>query len=190
MSGVNMFTVELQAKRLGLLHELIPPTAGIAHMFDPNFPRAEAMVAEVDAAARALNRKILVLKTGSESDIDMAFATMSQAGASALLVGAGPFFNSRRTQIVALAARSGTPAIYEFRDSALAGGLVSYGTSLVDAHRLVGVYTGRVLKGEKTAELPVVQATKFGLVINLKTANALGLTVPPALLAIADEVIE
>jgi putative ABC transport system substrate-binding protein len=190
LTGVNMFSVELQAKRLGILHELIPPTMVIANLVDPNFPPTEAAVAEMEAAARILGRQILVLRTSSESDIDAAFATILQVRAGALLVGPGPFFNTRRNQIVALAARHAIPAIYEFRDAAAIGGLVSYGTSLVDAYRLVGVYTGRILKGEKPADLPVVQPTKFELVINLKTAKALGLEVPPSLLAIADEVIE
>jgi putative tryptophan/tyrosine transport system substrate-binding protein len=190
LTGVNMFSVEMQAKRLGVLHELIPPTMVIANLVDPNFPPTEAAVAEVETAARILGRQILVLKTSSESDIDAAFATIMQVRAGALLVGPGPFFITRRNQIVALAARHAIPAIHEFRDAAKAGGLVSYGTSLVDAYRLVGVYTGRILKGEKPADLPVVQPTKFELVINLKTAKALGLEVPPSLLAIADEVIE
>ncbi|MBT1515773.1 ABC transporter substrate-binding protein [Bradyrhizobium sp. SRL28] len=190
LTGVNMFSVEMQAKRLGILHELIPPTMVIANLVDPNFPPTEAAVAEVETAARIFGRQLLVLKTSSESDIDAAFATIMQVRAGALLVGPGPFFNTRRNQIVALAARHAIPAIYEFRDAAKAGGLVSYGTSLVDAYRLVGVYTGRILKGEKPADLPVVQPTKFELVINLKTAKALGLEVPPSLLAIADEVIE
>jgi putative ABC transport system substrate-binding protein len=190
ITGVNMFTIELQAKRLGLLNELIPPAAVIAHFVDPNFPPSDSIANEVERAARATGRQMIVLKTSSEHDIDAAFATILQMQAGALLVGAGPFFNSRRNQIVALAARHAIPAIYEFRDSALAGGLMSYGTSLADAYRQSGVYTGRILKGEKPAEIPVLQPTKFELVINLKTARTLGLTIPPGVLAIADEVIE
>jgi putative ABC transport system substrate-binding protein len=190
ITGVNMFTIELQAKRLGLLHELISPDLVIAHFVDPNFPPAETMTAEVEKAARALKRQVLLLRTSSESDIDAAFATSVQARAGAILVGAAPFFNSRRNQIVALAARHAIPAMYEFRDSAMAGGLVSYGTDLRDAYRQAGVNTGRILKGEKPADLPVQQPTRFELVINLKTAKALGLTIPPGVLAIADEVIE
>jgi putative ABC transport system substrate-binding protein len=185
-----MFTVELQAKRLGLLHELIPPSSTIALLVDPNFPPSDLIANEVERAARAIGRQVIVLKTGSEPDIDAAFATMMQIHVGALLVGAGPFFNSRRDQIVTLAAHHALPAIYEFRDSALAGGLMSYGTSLADAYRHSGVYAGRILKGEKPAEIPVLQPTKFELVINLKTAKALSLTIPPGVLAIADEVIE
>jgi ABC-type uncharacterized transport system substrate-binding protein len=190
ITGVNMFTIELQAKRLGLLHELVPPPSIIAQFLDPDFPPSDSIANEVERAARALGRQLVVLKTSSEHDIDAAFATMLQIQARGLLVGARPFFNSRRNQIVALTARHAIPAIYEFRDSAQAGGLMSYGTSLVDAYRQSGIYCGRILKGEKPAEIPVLQPTKFELVINLKTAKALGLEVPPTLLARADEVIE
>jgi putative tryptophan/tyrosine transport system substrate-binding protein len=190
ITGVNMFTVELQAKRLGLLHELIPSASTIALLVDPNFPPSDLIANEVERAAHVIGRQVIVLKTRSEPDIDAAFATMLQINAGALLVGAGPFFNSRRNQIVTLAAHHAIPAIYEFRDSALAGGLMSYGTSLADAYRHSGVYAGRILKGEKPAEIPVLQPTKFELVINLKTAKALRLTIPPGVLAIADEVIE
>jgi putative tryptophan/tyrosine transport system substrate-binding protein len=190
ITGVNMFTIELQAKRLGLLHELVPPPSIIAQFLDPDFPPSDSIANEVERAARALGRQLVVLKTSSEHDIDAAFATMLQIQVRGLLVGAGPFFNSRRNQIVALTARHAMPAIYEFRDSALAGGLMSYGTSLVDAYRQSGIYCGRILKGEKPAEIPVLQPTKFELVINLKTANTLGLTIPAGVLAIADEVIE
>jgi len=189
MTGVNIFSAELQAKRVGLLHELIPPDAVIVHLVDPTFPLAEAMVTEVGAAARVLGRQVIVLKVGSESDIDATFATISQAHAGGLF-DAGPFFYSRRNQIVALAAKFAIPAIYEWREFPLAGGLMSYGTSLADTYRQVGVYTGRVLKGEKPADLPVVQPTRFELVINLKTAKTLDLTIPDKLLALADEVIE
>jgi putative tryptophan/tyrosine transport system substrate-binding protein len=189
MTGINMFSVELPAKRLGLLHEMIPSAKVIAHLVDPNFPLAEAMLTDVSAAARTLGRQILVLRTRNEADIDSAFATMSQERAGGFLC-AGPFFNSRRNQIVALAARFAIPAIYEWRESALAGGLVSYGTSLSDGHRQIGLYAGRILKGAKPADLPVVQLTKFELVLNLKTARRLGLTIAPDVLTLADEVIE
>jgi putative ABC transport system substrate-binding protein len=190
MTGVNLLSIELQAKRLGILHELIPPPVVIGHLMDPNFPLAEGVVTEVNAAARTLGRHILVLKTSDPGEIDTAFEALVQARAGALLVGAGPFFNSRRSQIVALAERSAIPAIYEFRDAAIAGGLISYGTSLTDAHRLLGVYSGRILRGERAADLPVQQSVKVEMVINLKTAKALGLSFPITLLGRADDVIE
>jgi putative tryptophan/tyrosine transport system substrate-binding protein len=185
---VNIFTGELAAKRLGLLQELLPATSLIAHLVNPNFPPTESNAREVEMAARVIGRKVLLLKASSENDIDAAFATMSQMRVAALLVGADPFFFSRRAQIVALAARQGIPAIYEQRE--FAGGLMSYGTSLTDAYRQEGIYAGRILKGEKPSELPVIQLSKFELVINLKTAKELGITLPSGLLAIADEAIE
>jgi putative ABC transport system substrate-binding protein len=189
-TGVNIFTSEVAAKRLGLLHELVPAGSVIGHLANPNYPPTEANVREVEAAARVLGRQLLLLKATSESDIEAAFATLSQTRAGALLVGADPFFNSRRGLIVALAARHGIPTNYEQRESALAGGLMSYGTNLAESYRLMGIYAGSILKGAKPAELPVVQLSRFELVINLKTAKTLGLSVPSALLATADEVIE
>jgi putative ABC transport system substrate-binding protein len=159
ITGVNMFAIELQAKRLGLLNELIAPDLVIAHLEDSNFPPAETTIAEVEKAARALKRTILLLRASSRTDIDAAFVTSLQARVGAILVGAGPFFNGQRNQIVALAARHAIPAMYAFRDSAVAGGLISYGTDIADAYRQAGIYTGRILKGEKPAELPVVQPT-------------------------------
>jgi putative ABC transport system substrate-binding protein len=173
-----------------LLHELLPTASVIAHLVNPNYPPTETIVREVEAAARVIGRQIVLLTASSESDIDAAFATISQMRAGALLVGSDPFFNSRRDQIVALAARHALPAIYEPREFAMAGGLMSYGTNIVDAYRQMGFYAGKILKGEKPGDLPVVQPTKFTLVLNLKTAKALSLTLAPGLLAIADEVIE
>ena len=190
ITGVNMFAVELQAKRLELLHKLIPNASVIGYLADPNFPLAEPMIAEVQTAARALGLQVLLLKVSNESGIDVAFETISRMHAGALLVGAGPFFTARKEQVVALAARYAIPAIHEFRESVVAGGLISYGTSITDAYRNAGIYTARILKGEKPANLPVIQPTKFELVINLKPAKALGLAIPPTLLATADEVIE
>jgi putative ABC transport system substrate-binding protein len=190
MTGVNLLSIELQVKRLGVLNELITEGPTFAHFIDPSFPLAEAMKAEVEAAAKALRREIRVLKTTSKSDIDAAFATIVQEPVGGLLVGAGPFFNSNRHQIIALAAQTKTPAIYEFRDSAVAGGLMSYGTSLANAHRILGLYAGRILRGDKPSEMPVQQSVKVEMVINLKTANSLGLTFPITLLGRADEVIE
>jgi putative ABC transport system substrate-binding protein len=190
-TGVNMFAAELETKRLGLLHDLLPAASVIFYLVNPNSSRLmETIVSAVEGAARALGLQIRVLNASSESDIDAAFATMSQMQPGVLLVGADAFFNSRRGQIVALAARHAIPASYEQREFVVAGGLMSYGTNLTNAYRQLGVYTGRVLKGEKPADLPVMQPTRFEFVINLTTAKAFGITIPPGLLAIADEVIE
>jgi putative ABC transport system substrate-binding protein len=159
-------------------------------LLNPDAPGADAQLSEVHSAAHTLSRRTVVLKASSRQELDSAFAALGELGGKALLVAADPFFNSRREQLIELAARRAVPAIYEFRDFPAAGGLMSYGTNLADAYRQVGLYTGRILKGEKPAELPVVQPTKFELVINLKTAKALGLEVPDKLLALADEVIE
>jgi putative ABC transport system substrate-binding protein len=189
-TGVNILTEELTAKRVGLLHELVPANLVMAHLVNPNYPPAESFIREVDAAARARSRQILLLKASSENEIDAAFATIGQMRAGSLIVAADPYFNGRRDQIVALAARHALPAAYEQREFAVAGGLMSYGTSITDAYRQMGTYAGRILKGEKPADLPVVQSAKFELVVNLKTAKALGLTLPSGLLSITDEVIE
>jgi putative tryptophan/tyrosine transport system substrate-binding protein len=189
-TGVNIFTSELAAKRLGLLQDLVPGASVIGHLVNPDFPSAEANAREVEAAARMIGRSILLLRASSEHDIDAAFETVLHRRAGALLVAPDPFFNSRRNQIVALAARQAIPAIYEQREFAAAGGLMSYGTTLAEGYRQQGIYAGRILRGERSADLPVVQLTKFELVINLKTAQALGLAIPPGVLAIADEVIE
>jgi putative ABC transport system substrate-binding protein len=190
VTGVNILTEELTAKRLGLLHELVPANIVMAHLVNPNYPPAEFFVREVDAAARARGRQILLLKASNETEIDAAFETIEQMRARSLIVAADPYFNGRHHQIVALAARHGLPAAYEQREFAVAGGLMSYGTNITDAYRQMGVYAGRILRGEKPADLPVVQSAKFELVVNLKTAKALGLTLPSGLLSITDEVIE
>jgi ABC-type uncharacterized transport system substrate-binding protein len=190
ITGVNIFTTELAEKRLGLLHDLVPAASLIAMLVNPNFPPAQANAREAQDAARAVGKRVIVLEAGTEGEIDLAFAAMARVSAGALLVSADPFFNSRRDRIASLAARYALPAVYEWREFALVGGLMSYGTSLSEAYRQQGVYAARILKGEKPADLPVVQLSKFEFVINLKTARALGLTVPPGLLAIADEVIE
>jgi putative ABC transport system substrate-binding protein len=190
ITGVNILTTELAAKRLGLLNDLVPAGSVIAYIVNPNFPATESNVKEVETAARAIGRQILLLKATNEKDIDAVFVAISEMRSRALLVGSDPFFTSRRDQFVALAARYAVPTIYEQREFAVAGGLMSYGTSLTDSYRQMGNYVGRILKGEKPADLPVVQSVKFELVINLKTAKALGLTLPSGLLSIADEVIE
>jgi putative tryptophan/tyrosine transport system substrate-binding protein len=189
-TGVNIFTTELAEKRLGLLHDLIPAASTIAVLLNPNFAPAVVNLQESEVAARAAGRTVVAFHASRDDEIETAFARIVQMRPGALLVGSDPFFNSRREQIVALAARHAIPAIYEWREFAQAGGLMSYGTSLIEAYRQQGVYAGRILKGEKPADLPVVQLSKFELIINLITAKTLGLTFPPGLLAISDEVIE
>jgi putative ABC transport system substrate-binding protein len=190
ITGVYHFATGLEAKRLGLLHEMLPKATPIALLINPNFADAENQLRDVQEAAARLGVQLVVVRANAESDFNAAFSTVVQQRSGALLVGASPFFNNRREQLVVLAARHALPTIYEWRDFAAAGGLMSYGTSLADAYRQVGVYTGLILKGAKPADLPVVQSTRFELVINLSTAKALGIEVPPTLLARADEVIE
>jgi putative ABC transport system substrate-binding protein len=189
-TGFTNLAVELVPKRLDLLCELVPQARVIALLVNPNNPYTEPMTRDVHEAARVKGVQLPILKAGIDSEIDAAFATLASLHADALLVGDDTFFTSRREQIAHLAARHAVPAIYQFREFAAVGGLISYGSSLTAVTRLVGVYAGRILKGEKPADLPVQQPTRFELVINLKTAEALGLTVPQTLLARADEVIE
>jgi putative tryptophan/tyrosine transport system substrate-binding protein len=190
ITGVASLGKVLVAKRLELLRELVGKTDLIAFLANPNNAVAELDTADAEAAAATLAQKLLVLKAGNEADIEKAFAVIAQQKASGLLLQLDPFLQGRREQIVALAARHALPAIYDRRDFPAAGGLLSYGTSLEDALRLVGNYAGRLLKGAKPGDLPVQQPTRFELVVNLKTAKALGLSIPPTLLARADEVIE
>jgi len=190
VTGVNIFIAEMEAKRLGLLRDLVPTAALVGVLLNPNNPNFDNQSHEVQKAARAIGQKIQIVHAGTEAALSTALRSLVQLGTEGLLVGGDPFFNSRRNLLVALATRHGIPAIYDQREYALAGGLISYGTSLTEAYRQVGIYTGRILKGEKPADLPVMQSTKFELVINLNAAKALGLEIPPKLLALADEVIE
>jgi putative ABC transport system substrate-binding protein len=189
-TGMNVFTSELASKRLELLRELVPQASTIGLLTNPTYQASTPEAVTVQAAARAIGQKLLVLNVSSESDIDTVFATLAQQQVGALLVGADASFVIRRDQLVAAAARYSMPAIYDLPEFAAAGGLMSYGTSLTDAYLRVGVYTGRILKGEKPGDLPVQQAVKVELVINLKTAKALDVTFPLSLLGRADEVIE
>jgi putative tryptophan/tyrosine transport system substrate-binding protein len=190
VTGINWFGSQLLAKGLGLLLELAPNAAVIALMANPKLPETARMLSDAQDAARMLGRQLLVVNAGAASEIDTAFATLRQQRAGALLVAGDPLYSGRRQQIIALATRDAIPAMYFNREFVAEGGLISYGNDIADAYRRAGGYVGRILKGEKPADLPVDQSTKFELVINLKTAQALGLTVPPTLLAIADEVIE
>jgi putative ABC transport system substrate-binding protein len=189
-TGVSFLVSELEAKRLGLLHELVPKVDLIAVLLNPNGLAFGNQSREIDAAARALGLKLHIERARNERNIDAAFEAFAQKRAGALLVGADPYYESRRDLVVALALQYRLPSIYWLRELAEAGGLMSYGTSVTDSFRQGGDYVGRILKGEKPADLPVMQSTKFELVINLKTARTLGLDVPDRLLAIADEVIE
>jgi len=189
-TGVYVFQQVLEGKRLELLHGLAPSAALIAVLLNPTNANFQTQLRGVQDAARALGQQVNILSASTEREIDRAFATATQSGARALLIGSDPFFNNERDQVVALAAHHAIPAIYEGREFVMAGGMASYGTSLTDAYRQAGNYAGRILRGENAAELPVMQPTKFEFVINLKTAKALGLNVPPGLLSSADEVIE
>jgi putative tryptophan/tyrosine transport system substrate-binding protein len=189
-TGIYMLTSALESKRLELLHEVVPKAATIGVMVDPNSPDTERQLRELPIAARAIGQRILMLKTGSEPDVEAAFAAVKDQGIEALLVASSPLYLPLRQKIVELASHHAVPAIYFFRDFAVAGGLMSYGTDLADAYRQAGRYTGRILKGERPSDLPVMQSTKVEFVINLKTAKSLGLTIPIPLLGRADEVIE
>jgi putative ABC transport system substrate-binding protein len=191
LTGVSFVNTDLGAKRLELLHEVAPTASVIAVLVDANNPEAEGItMRDAQEAARAIGRQIVVATAVDERDLKPAFATFVRQGAGALLVTGGPFFNGHRRQIVALAVRHALPAIYSVREYVEAGGLMSYGTSQTDAYRRAGAYVGRILKGARPAELPVLLPTKFELAINVATAKALDLDVPPMLLARADEVIE
>jgi ABC-type uncharacterized transport system substrate-binding protein len=191
-TGVNIFifTAELGAKRLGLLHDVLPSSSSAAILVNPNFPPAALNGKDAETPAGMRGKKVTILNASTDAEIDAALSAMAQSRASLLVVAGDPFFNSRRERIAALAAKHAISAIYEFREFAAARGLMSYGTSLVEGYRQEGLYAGKTLKGAKPSDLPVTQLTKFEFVINLKTAKALGLTIPSGVLSIADEVIE
>jgi ABC-type uncharacterized transport system substrate-binding protein len=190
VTGITIFGPAAVTKRVQLMHELMPKAATIAYLMNPNNPNGEMEMKAAQTAARSLGQQMSVLSASNEREIDTAFAVMAQQTANALVVASDTFFVWRRDQLVGLAARHALPAIYYLREFAQAGGLMTYGNSLTDAYRRVGVYVGRILKGEKPSDLPVQQSTKFELIVNLQTAKALGLAIPDKLLALADEVIE
>ena len=190
VTGVSLLGSALEAKRLGLLNEITPGAASIGVLVNPNYPDADLQLRELQEAAGVIKRQIIIVRASTEAEIDAAFATVAQQGAAALLVTQDPFLNSRREQLVALAARHKLAAIYSVREVTEIGGLVSYGTHFADGFRQAGIYAGKILKGASPADLPVMQPTKFEFVINLKTAKTLGLTIPPHLQQLADEVIE
>ena len=190
VTGATMFTSELEIKKLDLLHELLPGARLIGMLVNPNNPTADTDVQDILVAAKSMGKQIHVVRALSEEEIDLAFVDLGRQKLEGLLVGHDPFFNSQRQQIVALATRLGVPAIYEHREFVLVGGLMSYGNIIQDNYRLAGVYAGRILKGAEPADLPVQQATKFELVINLKTARELGLEFPSSILVRADDVVE
>jgi putative ABC transport system substrate-binding protein len=190
VTGVTFLAGQLGAKRLELLRQLVPKATTIGVLVNPSSPETEVERRDLSDAAQAIGQQLIILDASSDRDIETAFATFVHRGAGALLVGSGPFLTSHREQLVALAAQHSLPASYDLREFVVAGGLMSYGTSITDAYRQVGIYTGRIIKGEKPADLPVMQSIKFEFVINLKTAKALGLTVPQIMQMTADEVIE
>lgn len=190
ITGISVFTTTLEAKRLELLHELVPKASVIGVLFDPEWSGASDQLPEIEEAARRIGQSIKVLNASSEPDIDAAFATLVQIRAGAVSVTGNPFFLSRREHIIGLAARQAIPAIYEIRAFATGGGLMTYGPSLTDVYRQIGIYTARILKGERPADLPILQPSKFELVINLQTAKTLGLNIPQSLVVSANEVIE
>ena len=190
LTGVTLLIVELTSKRLELISELVPRTRAIALLANPNNPAVETVIRNVQNAARTKELGFRVLKAGTEGEIDAAFSSLVQLQAGALIVGSDPFFYSQRDQIVALAERHAVAAVYERREFVAAGGLISYGPSFTDTWRQVGIYAGKILKGAQPGDLPVQQPTKFELVVNLTAVKRLGLNIPPAILARADEVIE
>ena len=189
-TGMAVLSPDLEAKRLGLLHELVPQASTIGVLLNPNFPPAQHQLEEVQIAAQATNLQILALRASTDRDIDEAFDRLIKQRIAALSVASDPFFDTRRDKLIGLAARYAVPTIYQFREYPAAGGLISYGIDIANVYRQIGIYVGRILKGAKPADLPVMQPTKFELVLNLKTAKTLHLAIPSGVFSIADEVIE
>jgi ABC-type uncharacterized transport system substrate-binding protein len=189
-TGINILTTDLEPKRLGLLHELFPGAAQLGALVNPKRPSAAQQVMELTEAARNIGQPVVLLNASTDADLDAAFATLVRQRVVAMLVTGDPFFDTRRDRIIAFAAQQKLPAIYQFREYPVAGGLMSYGVSLSEAYREVGIYAARILKGEKPADLPVMQSVKFELLLDLKTAKTLGFEFPPTFTARADEVIE
>ena len=189
-TGINILTAAMEAKRLGLLHEIVPQAAVVGLIVNPNYAQATAQIRQIESAAHGIGLQVYVLQVSSDEDIDIAFKTIAQQRIGAVIVGADPFIDTRRDKVISLAAQQAVPTMYQFREHAAAGGLMSYGINLADVYRQVGIYAARVLKGAKPADLPVMEPTKFEFVINLKTAKALGLQINPQLLTNADEVID
>ena len=190
VTGAVVLSDAMEQKRFGILQEIVPDVTIFGAIVNPNYPPSADQMRDLELAAPRLGRQLLVVKASNDGELDSAFAALSQAQVGALLVASDPYFDTRRTRIIAFAAQNRLPTIYQFREYAAEGGLVSYGPSITDAYQQVGIYAARILKGEKPADLPVLQPTKFDFVINLKTAKALGLSVPPTLVARVDEVIE
>jgi len=190
VTGYTLWTSEMESKRLGLLRELMPGVPLIGILVNPQFPPTEQELADLEPAAKAVSQQLFVARANDDTELSAALTSFVQQRVGAFLVTASPFFDTRRDRIIGFAAQNRLPAIYQFREYAVAGGLISYGPNIVESYRNAGVYVGRILKGTKPADLPVLQPTKYDFVINLKTAKALGLTVPPTLLAVAGEVIE
>jgi putative ABC transport system substrate-binding protein len=189
-TGFTLLTNQMEPKRLGLLHELVPGTATLGALINPSFPPAAHQLEDIERAARSIKQNLVVARGDNDAQLEEAFATFVQQGVSAVLVAASPFFDTRREKIIALAAQHRLPAMYQFREYAVAGGLISYGPSITDSYKQAGVYAGRILKGAKPSDLPVLQPTRFEMVINLKAAAALGLPIPNSMQLLADEVIE
>ncbi|MFY9816984.1 MAG: ABC transporter substrate-binding protein [Pseudolabrys sp.] len=190
MTGFTLLTNELEPKRLGILRDLLPGLAVVGVLLNPNFPPAVGQVLALENAAQTTGQRLIVLRASNDTELESRLASLLQQGAGALLVAADPYFDTKRDRLVAFAAQNKLPAIYQFREFAVAGGLISYGPSITDSYRHAGAYVGQILKGAKPADLPVLQPTKFEFVINLKTARTLGLAIPPGLISFADEVIE